>query len=1219
MEPFVHLHVHTEYSMLDGLSRIPTLVQHAKELGMDSLAITDHGGLYGAVEFYSECINAGIKPIIGCEVYVAAGSRHSKGPADKSPYHLTLLAKNNTGYRNLIQLVSKAHLEGFYYKPRVDRELLEEYGQGIIALSGCPSAEVPQLLVQGRIDEAKEAAAWHNKTFYGYYLELQSHEHIPNLDELNQALISLSEETGIPLILTNDSHYTLREDAPIQDLLICIHTNTNINDEKRLKMDDDSFYLRSSEEMAALFPDHPEAYSNTRVVAEQCNVEMDFSSLHLPEYSPPDGLTAEEYLVKLCWEGLERRVPGADQEYEERLRYELDVIKKTQFPNYFLVVWDIARFAHENGILLGVRGSAAASLVLYVTGVTDIDPLAYRLVFERFLNLERKEMPDIDMDFQDDRRDEVLQYVKDKYGHDHVAQIITFGTLGPKAALRDTGRALGMAYADVDQVARLVPFRARSLSDAMEMEPNLKDAYDNDETLHNLIENAARLEGVIRHSSTHAAGVVISKEPLAEYVPLQRPIKGTDDDVAMTQFSMDPIAQLGLLKMDFLGLTNLSILDKAIGIIKEHTGEQVDLGKVPFDDAKTFALLSSGETTGLFQLEGSGMRRYIKGLKPSSLLDVAAMIALYRPGPMDHIDAFIQSKHGQREAEYLHPMLKEILEETYGIIVYQDQVLLIAQAMAGYSLGEADIVRKAMGKKIPEIMQQERDKFIEGALNQGYDKGLAEQVFALIEPFAGYAFNKAHSVSYAVIAYWTAYFKANYPVEYMAALLNSHAGQHERIAIDVDECTRLRIPVLRPDINRSGVRFTVDTDSSGKRAIRFGLGAVKHVGSGAMEAVVSSREEHGPFQTLEEFCRNADLDSMNRRSLESLVKVGALDDFGPRGSLLASVERILNVAQQEKRRRESGQTNMFDLFGDYVEAPTSAVELVQGDETTARERSEWERELLGKRISDNPLHSVAFGPKTAAIAFRNELEEKPDGSTVGLVGQVAYATSRRDRNGKPYLIAALELLGGNVELFVWDNVYQETSDLWEEGTLVTVEGKLRNNDGKLSVRVAKAGLFNPQGEELPQREVEPEPVEEPAPDAAAATIEPVVEQEVSHVETNGYKETAPLDKVVPGSNGRNGSNGLSENSNGNAVNGDEKRKAILLSLTDTGNASDDTYLLKSAMELLLEYKGTDLVYLDITSNSNRVRLEMPMITTKFCPDLEVRLDALLGPGQARLI
>ena len=1221
MEPFVHLHVHTEYSMLDGLSRIPSLVQHAKELGMDSLAITDHGGLYGAVEFYSECISAGIKPIIGCEVYVAAGSRASKGHGDKSPFHLTLLARNNTGYHNLIQLVSKAHLEGFYYKPRVDRELLEQYGQGIIALSGCPSAEVPQLLSQGRIDEAKEAAVWHNRTFDGYYLELQAHEHVPDLDELNQALISLSEELGIPLILTNDSHYTFREDAPIQDLLICIHTNTNINDEKRLRMDDDSFYLRSSEEMAALFPDHPEAYRNTRVVAEQCNVEMDFSSLHLPEYSPPDGLTAEEYLVKLCREGLERRVPKADQEYEDRLRYELDVVMKTQFSNYFLVVWDIARFARENGILLGVRGSAAASLVLYVTGVTDIDPLAYRLVFERFLNLERKEMPDIDMDFQDDRRDEVLQYVKDKYGHDHVAQIITFGTLGPKAALRDTGRALGMAYADVDQVARLVPFRARSLSEAMEMEPNLKDAYDNDETLRRLIENAGRLEGVVRHSSTHAAGVVISKEPLAEYVPLQRPIKGTDDNVAMTQFSMDPIAQLGLLKMDFLGLTNLSILDKAIGIIKEHTGEQLDLGRVPLDDAKTFALLSSGETTGLFQLEGAGMRRYIKDLKPSSLLDVAAMIALYRPGPMDHIDAFIQSKHGQREAEYPHPMLKDILEETYGIIVYQDQVLLIAQALAGYSLGEADIVRKAMGKKIPGIMQQERDKFIEGALNQGYDKRLAEQVFDLIEPFAGYAFNKAHSVSYAVIAYWTAYFKANYPVEYMAALLNSHAGQNERIAVDVDECTRLRIPVLRPDINRSGVRFTVDTDSSGKRSIRFGLGAVKHVGSGAMEAVIRSREEHGPFQSLEEFCRNADLDSMNRRSMESLVKVGALDDFGPRGSLLASVERVLHVAQQEKRRRESGQTNMFDLFGDYVEAPASVVELVQGEETTSRERSEWERELLGKRISDNPLHTVAFGPKTAAIAFQNELEEKPDGSTVGLVGQVAHATSRRDKNGKPYLIATLELLGGNVELFVWDNVYQETSDLWVEGTLITVEGKIRNNDGKLSVRVVKAGLFNPQDGEFSHHEAVSvaEAVPEPAPASTAAATEPVVEQDVPLVETNGHEETALPEEVVLGSNGRNGSNGSSQNSNGNAVNGDEKRKAILLNLTDTGNPSDDAYLLKSAMELLLEYKGTDTVYLDIISNSNRVRLEMPMVTTKFCPALEIKLNALLGPGRTRLI
>ncbi|MFH1141923.1 MAG: DNA polymerase III subunit alpha, partial [Chloroflexota bacterium] len=746
--PFTHLHVHTEYSLLDGLSRISPLVQRAKELGMDSLAITDHGALYGAVEFYSECKSAGIKPIIGCEVYVAQGSRHSKTPADKSPYHLTLLAKDNTGYSNLIQLVSKAQLEGFYYKPRIDRELIEAHHQGLIALSGCPNAEVPRLIIQGNLEEARKRVLWYKEVFAEFYLELQRHQNVPELEPLNRALVPMSKELDIPLVLTNDCHYVHREDAPIQDLLICIQTNTNINDGKRLRMEDDSYYLRSSEEMAALFPDLPEAHQNTRRIADQCNVEMDFSHHHLPEYTPPGGMASEEYLEKLCWEGLAKRLPSASDQYHARLRHELEVIRQTNFANYFLVVWDIATFTRDRGILFGVRGSAAASLALYVLGVTDIDPLAYRLVFERFLNVERKEMPDIDMDFQDDRRDEVLRYVMGKYGQDHVAQIITFGTMGPKAALRDTGRALALSYADVDRVARLVPFKARTLDEALETVPELKEVYQADDVLKGLIDNAKRLEGVVRHASTHAAGVVISKEPLAQYVPLQRPIKGDDGDVAMTQFSMEPIAKLGLLKMDFLGLANLSILDRTIRVIADHRGERLDLHQIPLDNAKTFHLLSSGETTGVFQLESPGMRRHIKELKPSSLLDISAMIALYRPGPMEHIDTFVHAKHGHAQVRYPHPVLKDILEETYGVIVYQDQVLLIVQALAGYSLGEADTVRKAMGKKVPVIMQRERQRFIRGALEKGYSQELAKEVFALIEPFAGYAFNKAHSVSY---------------------------------------------------------------------------------------------------------------------------------------------------------------------------------------------------------------------------------------------------------------------------------------------------------------------------------------------------------------------------------------------------------------------------------------------------------------------------------------
>ena len=1280
---FTHLHVHTEYSLLDGLSRIEPLVQRAGELGMDALAITDHGSLYGAVEFYSECRNAGIKPIIGCEVYMAQGSRHSKTPADKSPYHLTLLAKDDTGYRNLIQLVSKAHLEGFYYKPRIDRELVEAHHQGLIALSGCPNSEVSRLITQGNLEEAGERARWFKEVFGDFYLELQHHEQVPDLELLNRTLVSMGKEMDIPLVLSNDCHYVRREDAPIQDLLVCIQTNTNVLDEKRLRMEDDSYHLRSSEEMAALFPELPEAYENTRRIAEQCNMEIDFSQLHLPEYRPPDGATSEEYLATLCWEGLKRRVPNAGAEYEQRMRYELEVIQQTSFANYFLVVWDIAAYTRSRGILFGVRGSAAASLALYAMEVTDIDPLAYRLVFERFLNVERKEMPDIDMDFQDDRRDEVLRYVTEKYGRDHVAQIITFGTMGPRAALRDTGRALAMPYADVDQVARLVPLRAKHLDEALDTVPELREAYQADPTLQNLIDNAKRLEGVVRHSSTHAAGVVVSKEPLTDYIPLQRPIKGDDQDVAMTQFSMEPIAKLGLLKMDFLGLANLSILDRAIQVIAEYRGEHLDLHQVPLDDVNTFKLLSQGETTGVFQLESSGMRRYIKDLKPSSLLDIAAMIALYRPGPMEHIDTYIQAKHGQTRVQYPHPVLQDILEETYGVIVYQDQVLLIVQALAGYSLGEADIVRKAMGKKVASIMREESDKFIKGALAQGYDQQTAEQVFDLIEPFAGYAFNKAHSVSYALIAYWTAYFKANYPVEYMTALLNSHMGNQERTGIDVDECTRLKIKVLPPDINRSDVAFTIDIDSEGKHVIPFGLGAIKHVGTGAVNALVQSRKAGGSFHTLEELCRNADLGAMNRRALESLIKVGALDAFGPRGAMLASLDRILSTAQQESRRRQSGQTAMFDLFGDSVDAPMGSLELVPAEEVTPREKQAWEKELLGKQLSDNPLSAIAFGPNTNAIAFREDLEDRVN-EKVMLVGQVAGASERTTREGRAFLTVTLELQGGSIEVMVWPKVYERDQAIWAEGALLTVVGKVHSRDDRLSVHADVASVYTipdgTQAAEVAHPIKAPEAASD-SPPAAVPTSSPVEAQQRQQRrwETQGggfdevsldyagackkcggridpgpviqetrfggqlphepeiyywHKEcvpvalqssvaeeaspaVAPPARKAPLPSGGNDSNGTHKRGgNGQAT---PLRRTVLINMVDTGNSEDDTYTLRSAMQLLLEFPGQDTVHVEIASNGQRTRLEMPLVTTAFCSELEERLAALIGPGRARVV
>ena len=698
---FTHLHTHTEYSMLDGISRIPDLVYQVRDMGMEALAITDHGSLYGAVDFYSECKEAGIKPIIGCEVYVAHRSRHERNASERSPYHLVLLARDNAGYRNLMQLVTRGHLEGFHYRPRIDWELLEQYHQGLVCLSGCASAEVPRLIVEGSMDAARQKILQYRELFGdGYFLELQRHEHVQQLPAINDGLTRLGRELGIPLVVTNDAHYVRQHEAPYQDLYICIQTNTNVQDEKRLRMEDDSYYVKSPQEMHQLFSDYPEALENTQLIADMCHVELGFGQTHLPKYATPNDIPADEYLAQLCWEGFRRRYPRPTPEAEERLKYELEVIRHTQFANYFLVVWDICDFVHRNGIMFGVRGSAAASVALYCLGITDVDPLEYRLVFERFLNVERKEMPDIDMDFQDDRRDEVLHYVIDRYGSDRVAQIITFGTMGAKAALRDVGRSLGMSYGDVDRIARMVPFKTRTIQDALRVNPELTTTYEGDAAVKNLVDNAQGLEGIVHHVSTHAAGVLIADEPLTETVPLQRPTRGDENSpVLMTQYSMDPVAKLGLLKMDFLGLTNLTILDRATKLLDETRGIKIDLGRLPLDDRETFELLSSGKTTDLFQLESAGMQRYIKELRPSTLSDISAMIALYRPGPMEHIDTFIDAKHGRAPITYPHPSLKELLDETYGVIVYQDQVLLILQRFAGYSLGEADTVRKAMGKK----------------------------------------------------------------------------------------------------------------------------------------------------------------------------------------------------------------------------------------------------------------------------------------------------------------------------------------------------------------------------------------------------------------------------------------------------------------------------------------------------------------------------------------
>ena len=1201
---FTHLHVHTEYSLLDGLSRLEPLLTRARELGMDSLAITDHGNLYGAIDFYRMANEKGVNPIIGCEMYVAPASRHDRNPNDKKPYHVTVLAKDHRGYTNLVKLVTAAHLDGFYYYARVDRELLERHHEGLIVMSGCPSGEVPRLITEGRPDDARATATWYREVFGDYYLELMEHGGVDELPAVNAGLMELHRETGIPLVATNDAHYVRQNDATLQDILVSIHTNTNVKDEKRLRMTEDSYYLKSPAEMAALFPEAPEAVSNTMRIAEMCDLEIDFSQLHLPEFDVPDGVDADEFLAQLCRDGLRRRIEGAGEVEGRRLEYELEVIRQTRYANYFLVVWDIARFVRERDISFAVRGSAAGSLVLYSLSVTDVNPLRYNIVFERFLNVERKEMPDIDMDFQDDRREEVLNYVVSRYGRDHVAQIITFGTLGARASIRDVGRALAMPYEEVDRIARLVPNRLNiKLDEAIEGSTELQEMYGADSGVKELVDAARGLEGTTRHSSTHAAGVVISKDPLDSLVPLQRPTKGGDQSIYTTQYAMEPVAVLGLLKMDFLGLANLTILTDARTLIARTRGVRIDLKEVPLDDSMTLKMLSDGDTVGVFQLEGSGMTGYVRELKPSSMVDVASMIALYRPGPMEHIRTFIEAKHGRAEAQYPHPSLKSILAETYGVIVYQDQVFLIAQAFAGYSLGEADILRKAMGKKIPAMMAQEREKFIQGALDQGHSQEVAKRVFALIEPFAGYGFPKAHAISYGLISYWTAYLKANYPEEYMVCLLNAYSDNTDKLAASVAECRRLGIPVLPPDILSSGVEFSIETQEDGRSAVRYGLATVKNVGGAAVAPFTETRPKGGePVVSIEELCRVADMSGLTRKTLECLAKAGAFDRFGDRGAILASVGRINSLSQSEAALRGSDQASMFDLFGESVPTPLAHIEL-PAVKTPDREKQEWEKELLGVTFSGSRLLDLMTSEVgSEAIMSRSQIGADQSGKKITLTGQVASVTERSTREQKPYLIVNMALLDGTIDVFVWENVVAQTQGLWGPGVLVEVLGTVRARDDRVSIACLSAREYGPPVDEPPG------PSEARKGDErGTVSPEPVAAAGVSATTNGPAPKAAPSRQpVAEGSQGRDASATPAPS------NGREPPRRLTLRIRETGQTRDDRRVLDDVSRLLLEHKGDVEVSLEIASEGRVFTMEWPLVKVSISPELEQDLANVLG-------
>lgn len=1075
MADFVHLHVHSEYSLLDGLAKIDDLLIKANQYGMKALALTDHGVMYGAFKFYLQAKDAGIKPIIGMEAYVAKRSRFDKQTnIDNDRFHLVLLAKNLTGYKNLMKLTTKAHLEGFYYKPRIDTDLLKKYSAGLIALSGCLEGEIPTYLKNDEEMKAEEKVKEYLEIFGedNFYLELQHHPNISQQNTINKKLISLSRKLGIPLVATNDVHYVEKNDAEAQEILLCVQTQRTILEKNRpLSMiASPDFYFRSSEEMQGFFIQYPEAIENTVKIAQMCDVDIPYGEWILPHFQVPSGETAESYLRKLTYERVKLRFDNLTEEIRDRIDYELSVIIKKGFATYFLIVQDFVNWAKKQGIRVGPgRGSVAGSLVAYVLRITSLNPLVHSLPFERFLNPDRPSPPDIDLDFADDRRDEVIAYVTKKYVEGRVAQIITFGTMEARQAVRDVGRALGMPYSQPDRIAKMIPFGsqgfAMTIDRALKLSSELAQAYSSEEDTRRLLNLARKLEGVARHSSTHAAGVVIADRDLTEYTPLQHEVKGNRVITQYDMYSLDlnsaPDGRaIGLLKMDFLGLRNLTILQNAINFVKKNKGIEIDLSSVTLDDPKVYKLIQKGHTTGVFQLESSGMRRLARDLKPSNFSDISAMVALFRPGPMDWIADFIQAKENPKKIRYPHVDLKPILAETYGIAVYQEQCMEIANKMAGYSMAEADGLRKAIGKKKPELMRKEKEKFIKGCIKKGYSKRTAEKVFALIEQFVGYGFNKAHSASYALIAYQTAYMKANYPIEFMTALLSAESQassgpiREEKLAYAVEECRRMGIELLPPDINLSGVDFEIQKDNDGIEKIRFGLSAVKNVGTAAISSIIQAREQ-GFFKSLTDFCVRVDTQKVNKKVLESLIKIGAFSAFGKRSAMLSGLSEILVYVQKQKKKQFLGQFSLFELSNE----ERVVDKLPEIPEFSQREILAFEKELLGFYLTAHPMADLLKEVEKKAKYRIVDLEPYIKTSVVvgGIITKIKKIVTRNGNNEMAF--ARLEDSTGSIELVIFPKVFAQTRNIWNPDCVVLVAGKLDNRDDRLNLLVDKVSLL----------------------------------------------------------------------------------------------------------------------------------------------------------------
>jgi DNA polymerase-3 subunit alpha len=1091
MKDFVHLHVHSEYSLLDGYATTKGLAERAVELGMDSIALTDHGVMYGAMEFYAAAKKAGVKPIIGMEAYMAPGSiKDPMTKGGKNYYHLLLLAKNDAGYRNLVRLTTRAHLDGMgkgvFARPRIDRELLQEYHEGLVVTSTCIAGEVIQHLTQQQKDKAREVAAWHRDLLGtdNYYLELQVHDNAPELETINDELVRIGKELGIPLVATNDAHFLRREDLEAHTRVMAMGFNLTLREfcGKNYQMDD-TYHVVSGEEMWERFKRYGTSpLENTRRIAEQCNLKLDFGRVQLPQFDLPEGHDAASYLRFIAEEGLVQRFNGSPPEkYVNQLAYELSIINAMGFPDYILILWDYVRYARSRGIPSIPRGSAGGSLVIYCLGITDVDPVANRLLFERFLNPERLEMPDIDVDFADSRRHEVLDYIATKYGRENVAQIITYGTLGAKAALRDMGRVLDIPLSEVDRVAKLIPPLpvGTTIAQALERVPELKQIYDGNPELHNLIDWAQKVEGRMKSVGTHACGVVISREPLENLVPLQRTTK--DESAVMAAFEGPTLAKMGLLKMDVLGLTNLSVVADALKYIERTCGKRIELIDIPLDDKQVFESLGRGETTNVFQLESSGMTRYITQLKPNRVQDLYAMVALYRPGPIEQIPVYIHNKNNPKDIKYLHPLLKPILEDTYGVLIYQEQIMHLLQAVAGYTLGQADIIRKAISKKDKALMAQEEPRFKAGCVKSGLTKEQADQLWDLILPFAGYSFNLSHATLYGILSYQTAYLKVHYPTEYMAAVLTAAAGQIEDVAKSVAECARLGVAVLPADVNCSQIGFTFEKLPDGqlrefgnRLGIRFGLSAIRNVGEGPLNIILKQREEGGLFKSLDEFCDRVDRSALNKRVLESLVKCGAMDGMpGTRRQKLAILEQALSAGVEAQRAREAGQSSMFDLLGGGSSGGGQSVHsiplpIITETPQDYKEQLAWEKELLGMYVSDHPIVRALEGIDTAGITSIGHINDELVGQTLTFVGMLSQSRRLATKKGDSMLVAMLEDLEATIELVAFPKSYEKYRDLLSDDALLRVVAKVDKSrrDESMQLLLESAEVLEARADEI---------------------------------------------------------------------------------------------------------------------------------------------------------